>query len=67
MKKTAIQLRRAAEDFLHDEEGSQVLEVVVVIAVVLAVAVIFNAQLRDFADRLFRSVFADNNVFTILQ
>lgn len=54
-------------NFLKDESGSAVLEVVIVIGVVLAVALIFNSQLRDFADKLFNTVFSDSNVFNALR
>lgn len=60
-------LRSYPPAFFRDEEGSAVLEVVIVIAVLLAVAVLFNNQLRGFADKLFTSVFAESNVFSVLK
>ena len=38
-------------------EGSVVLEVVIVIAIVLAVALIFNDEIKSFADQLFSRAF----------
>ncbi len=49
-----------------DEKGSAVLEVVIVIAVVLAVALIFNSELRAFANSLFTSVFDDSSVLEVI-
>lgn len=51
---------------ITDQSGSAVLEVVVVIAVVLAIALLFNTQLQAYAQRLFSHVFNDNSVFEIL-
>lgn len=50
----------------RDEKGSVVLEAVIVIAVVLAIALIFNTQIKAFADKLFTAVFSDNNIFSFI-
>lgn len=50
----------------QEEKGSQVLEIVIVIAVLLAVALVFNKELKAFADKLFGVVFSDENIFSII-
>ncbi|NCC82859.1 MAG: hypothetical protein EOM03_01875 [Clostridia bacterium] len=59
-------IRRVLKRLIYEERGSAVLEVVVVISVILAVALIFNTQLTAFANRLFGSVFTESNIFEIL-
>ncbi len=60
------QIRRVVRGFINDERGSAVLEVVIVIAVILAVALIFNTQLRAFANSLFSSVFQDSSIMEVI-
>lgn len=47
---------------LLDERGLGTLEIVILIAVLLAVALLFNDQIRQFADKLFKAVFNDGKV-----
>lgn len=46
----------------QDERAAATLEIVIIIAVLLAIALIFNTQLRQFAQSLFDKVFDDQNV-----
>lgn len=46
----------------YDENGAATLEIVIIIAVLIAIALIFNTQLRNFATSLFNKVFDDNSV-----
>ena len=48
-------------------EGSAVIETVIVLAVIVAIALIFNQQIRDFASRLFDMVFNDNSILDALK
>lgn len=50
-----------------DEEGSAILEAVIVIAVVIAIALLFNTQIREFAQKLFTSVFQNNSLLQELR
>lgn len=49
---------------LEDRSGASTLEVVVVIAVLLAIALLFNTQIRSFAQSLFSKVFNDSEVLS---
>ncbi len=55
-----------ASTFIKEEKGSQVLEIVIVIAVLLAVALLFNQELKAFANQLFGTVFSDSSIFEVL-
>ncbi|HHX37674.1 MAG TPA: hypothetical protein GX717_06815 [Clostridiaceae bacterium] len=46
----------------RDQAGLGTLEVVVLIAILLAIALIFNENIRSFANKLFTSVFNDGRV-----
>lgn len=48
--------------WLLDQRGLGTLEIVILIAVLLAVALLFNDQIRQFADKLFKAVFNDGKV-----
>ncbi len=50
-------LKSLYKNFLNEDSGSMVLELVIIIAIVLAVALIFNGQIRDFTGRLFSDAF----------
>lgn len=52
---------------LSDETGSAVLEVVIVIAIVLAIALIFNNEIRMFANSLFDKAFDISRLDGIFQ
>ena len=51
---------------IPDLEGSAVIETVIVLAVIVAIALIFNSQIRSFAGRLFEMVFSDDSVLDAL-
>ncbi len=53
---------RSFKELCKDEHGASTLEVVIVIAVLLAIALIFNTQIREFANQLFDKVFNDSNI-----
>ena len=46
------------------EEGMGTLEIVVITGILLTVALIFNKQIKGFADNLFSSVFNDSKVIS---
>lgn len=49
------------------ENGSAVIEVVIVIAVIIAVALIFNKTLREYANSLIQVVFGERGFFDSLK
>lgn len=49
------------------ESGSAVIEVVIVIAVLIAVALIFNKTLREYANSLIQVVFGERGFFDSLK
>ncbi|WEG34901.1 hypothetical protein PYS61_04920 [Amygdalobacter indicium] len=51
----------------HSEQGSVVLEVVIVIAVIIAVALIFNKTLKEYANSLINVVFGERSFFDSLK
>lgn len=51
---------------LRNEKGSVVLEVVIVIAIVLALALIFNEQITNFATGLFNRIFDISKLDNVL-
>jgi hypothetical protein len=57
-------LRRKAEKFLRDEDGAGVVEMIMIIAVVIIVAIIFRDQLISFVQRLMgRAETTSNDMF----
>lgn len=48
-------------------EGSAVIETVIVLAVIVAIALIFNTQIRSFASRLFDMIFNDDSILKALR
>ena len=44
------------------EPAMGTLEVVVITGILLAIALIFNKEIRAFADKLFSAIFSDSNV-----
>ncbi len=65
-KKQSRSLKTLIRDSIMEERGSAVLEVVIVIAVIMAVALLFNSELRSFAGSLFTSVFNDSSVLDVI-
>ncbi len=47
-----------------DNRGMGTLEVVILVAVLLAIALIFNEQIRSFSSRLFKAVFDDSSIIS---
>lgn len=58
--------QKASLQRIRNLEGSAVIETVIVLAVIIAVALIFNTQIRAFAGRLFAMVFSDDSVLDAL-
>lgn len=54
--KTAILVKR--------EEAMGTLEIVVITGILLTIALLFNTQIREFAGKLFKSVFNDSKVIS---
>ena len=50
-----------------DDRGMGTLEIVILIAILLAIALIFNEQIHSFSSRLFKAVFDDNRVISKIQ
>ncbi|MDI9498567.1 MAG: Flp1 family type IVb pilin [Bacillota bacterium] len=50
----------------HDVRAMGTLEVVIIIAALLALAILFNTQIRAFADRAFQLVFNDSRIVDVL-
>ncbi|ADC90561.1 hypothetical protein HMPREF0868_0711 [Mageeibacillus indolicus UPII9-5] len=48
----------------ENKDGAATLEVVIIIAVLMAIALIFNTQLRQFAQNLFHKVFDDQSILS---
>lgn len=57
-----IKLRNNWKNFYQKEEGSVVLEVVIVIAIVLAITLVFNEEIKAFASEIFSRAFDTNNL-----
>lgn len=53
--------------FAKEESGSAVLETVIVIAVIIAIAILFNTQLRAYAEKLINAVFSDASVLELVK
>ena len=66
MKQSLKPLKKEIQKLLYEQDGSQVLEVVIMIAILLGLALVFNEQLQAFANRLFAQVFSNESVFEIL-
>lgn len=49
---------------LQDNSGAATLEIVIIIAVLLAIALIFNSELRSFAQSIFDKVFDEQSVLS---
>lgn len=57
-------LRRGVERLLRDEDGAGVVEIIMIIAVVIIVAIIFRDQLIDFVKKLMnRAETTSNDMF----
>lgn len=48
----------------EEEEAAATLEIVIIIAVLLAIALLFNKELRAFAKTLFDKIFNEENVLS---
>jgi hypothetical protein len=48
--------------WVKDQHGMGTLEVVILIAVLIAIALIFNSAMRKFSNNLFKEVFDDRSV-----
>ncbi len=53
-------------NLFRSEKGSVVLEVVIVIAIILALALIFNEQITSFATGLFNRIFDISKLDNVL-
>ncbi len=63
LEEKLIKLRLKAL-YKGSEEGMGTLEIVVITGILLTVALIFNKQIKGFADNLFSSVFNDSKVIS---
>lgn len=61
----ALMLTRRFQE--HRESGLGTLEIVLISGVLLAVALLFNKEIRDFAEKLFRHVFNDRSIIRQIQ
>ncbi|MDI9468742.1 MAG: Flp1 family type IVb pilin [Bacillota bacterium] len=66
MSKKLREKQQRRPGLVKDERGMGTLEVVIIIAALLALAILFNTQIRAFADRAFQLVFNDNRIVDVL-
>ncbi len=52
---------RFLKDFWQDESGMETIEVVVIIAVLVAIALIFRKAIVNFVGKLTQTLFSDSN------
>lgn len=57
---------RRLRQLAGDRRGMGTLEVVIIIAALLALAILFNKQIRGFADQAFKLVFDDSSIVDVL-
>ena len=49
-------VKRAAKDFLYDESGMGVVEVILIIVVLIAMVIIFKVQISTLVDNIWKSI-----------
>lgn len=64
LKKKLFLCREGITCMSENKDGAATLEVVIIIAVLMAIALIFNTQLRQFAQNLFHKVFDDQSILS---
>ena len=51
-----IALRKACRDFLYDESGMGVVEVILIIVVLIAMVIIFKEQITELVNNIWKSI-----------
>ncbi len=66
MSNSQNKMQRRRRMLVRDERAMGTLEVVIIIAALLALAILFNTQIRAFADRALQLVFNDSRIVDVL-